>query len=463
MNLGRETETLEFKKSTGELKEGIISICSILNKHQKGELYFGIKPDGTPIGQEITEKTLRDVSQAIYNHIEPQIFPEITTVRIDGRECILVRFEGYNTPYFAYDVARIRVADEDKVLSQRELVAFVQRKGGTEDPWEKRTSSFTVEQVDDKSVEQYVERGHAAKRIEFTFIDKTSALNKLLLTDGDRLLNAGMVLFCESMYAELQMAVFAGTERLTFLDIQRQRGTVFDLVTLAEKYIMSNIHWHVKFDGSLQRKEIPEIPADAIREALFNSFCHKDFGACQSNEVAIYKDRVEIYNPGSFPEGYKPEDFIVGDERPVRRNPLITSILYYSKDVESFGTGLKRIAEACKQANCQYEFKILKSGFVVVFHRSEDSDRGASTTDTTTDIATTTTVGDVKAKIIELCKHPQSREELMIMCNLKNKNHFIKTYLRPMLQSGQLRMTIPEKPNSRNQRYIAVEGTEKPS
>ncbi len=48
MNLGRETETLEFKKSTGELKEGIISIGAILNKHQKGELYFGVRPDGTP-------------------------------------------------------------------------------------------------------------------------------------------------------------------------------------------------------------------------------------------------------------------------------------------------------------------------------------------------------------------------------------------------------------------------------
>lgn len=56
MNLGRETETLEFKKSTGELKEGIISIGAILNKHQKGELYFGVRPDGTPIGQEISEK-----------------------------------------------------------------------------------------------------------------------------------------------------------------------------------------------------------------------------------------------------------------------------------------------------------------------------------------------------------------------------------------------------------------------
>ena len=60
MNLGRETETLEFKKSTGELKEGIISIGAILNKHQKGELYFGVRPDGTPIGQEISEKTLRE-------------------------------------------------------------------------------------------------------------------------------------------------------------------------------------------------------------------------------------------------------------------------------------------------------------------------------------------------------------------------------------------------------------------
>ena len=82
MNLGRETETLEFKKSTGELKEGIVSIGAILNKHQKGELYFGVRPDGTPIGQEISEKTLRDISQAISNHIEPQIFPEIQRVTI---------------------------------------------------------------------------------------------------------------------------------------------------------------------------------------------------------------------------------------------------------------------------------------------------------------------------------------------------------------------------------------------
>lgn len=55
----------------------------------------------------------------------------------------------------------------------------------------------------------------------------------------------------------------------------------------------------------------------------------------------------------------------------MRRNTLITSILYYSKDVESFGTGLKRIADARNEANRRFTFMIMKSGFVVVFYRSE--------------------------------------------------------------------------------------------
>ena len=57
MNLGIETETLEFKRSTGELKEAVHSICAILNKHQCGELYFGVKTDGTVIGQVVTEES----------------------------------------------------------------------------------------------------------------------------------------------------------------------------------------------------------------------------------------------------------------------------------------------------------------------------------------------------------------------------------------------------------------------
>ncbi|MEG1825272.1 MAG: ATP-binding protein, partial [Cloacibacillus sp.] len=108
ISLGIETETLEFKKSTGEMKEAVDSICAILNKHGAGELYFGVRSDGIPIGQTITEKTLRDISAAIENHITPQIFPEITVTYLNERACILIKFEGANIPYFAYGKAKIR-------------------------------------------------------------------------------------------------------------------------------------------------------------------------------------------------------------------------------------------------------------------------------------------------------------------------------------------------------------------
>lgn len=135
---------------------------------------------------------------------------------------------------------------------------------------------------------------------------KKTVLNQLELTDGDKLLNAGKALFSDDLLQDVQMAIFATTERLTFNDIQRHHGPVLKLVDIAESYIKSNIHWKVEFTGTRQRTEIPEIPVDAIREALLNSFCHKDYSSGESNEVAIYKDRVEIYNPGAFPEGLEP-------------------------------------------------------------------------------------------------------------------------------------------------------------
>ncbi len=100
-----------------------------------------------------------------------------------------------------------------------------------------------------------------------------------------------------------------------------------------------------------------------------NSLCRRDYRIPKGNEVAIFKDRVEIYNPGDFPEGYRPQDFIKGEERSILRNPLIASVLFKSKDIEKWGSGIKRIANECAHNGVRVEFKILKSGFLVIFHR----------------------------------------------------------------------------------------------
>ena len=373
MNLGMATETLEFKKSTSEIKEAIQSIGAILNKHQHGEVYFGVKPDGTVIGQTVTEETLRQVSQKIKNFIEPKIYPEVRRVVLDGRECVHVRFSGTQTPYFVYNIARMRVADEDIVMTREEITQLLLQSGREGNRWESLVSNKTIDDVDEEILKKYIQQAHDNNRIPIVYSDKRTVLNQLEVIEDDYLLNSGKVLFSDDLLQDIQLAIFATEERVTFNDIQRYHGSILKLVDLAETYIKTNIRWRVEFNGDLQRKEIPEIPIEAVREALLNSFCHKDYSVGESNEVAIYPDRIEIYNPGTFPNGLDPEDYIDRIERPVRRNPQIARLLYYSKDIESFGTGLRRIAQYCKMSGVRYEFQKKKTGFVVCFYRNKMS------------------------------------------------------------------------------------------
>ena len=63
----------------------------------------------------------------------------------------------------------------------------------------------------------------------------------------------------------------------------------------------------------------------------------------------------------------------MGSERSVKRNPLLAQLMYFTKDIESFGTGLKRIADACDEARMKVEFQLLKKGFAVVFYRPDEN------------------------------------------------------------------------------------------
>jgi ATP-dependent DNA helicase RecG len=373
MKFGKESEKLEFKRSGAELKEGIVSMAAMLNKQGGGELYFGIRNDGTPVGMDISEKTLRDISQAIGNHLEPKVYPKIIETFIDEKSCVRVEFSGEESPYFAYGRAYIRVADEDKVLSSAELQSYILKNSEGRDAWDSDLSDKTIADVDETVLKEYLERANRAGRIDFIYTTKEEVLHKLNLVKDGRLKNAAYALFVGSPMLEVQMAIFAGKERLTFNDIKRESGSVTSLITVAEKYIRNNIHWRVVLDGSIQRKEIPEIPIDAIREALVNSYCHRLYTSSQNNEITIYSNRIEIYNPGTFPEGLTPQDFIVGHERSVKRNSVLARLMYYTKDIESFGTGLRRIAKACEKAGVEVEFQLLKKGFAVVFYRPNDN------------------------------------------------------------------------------------------
>jgi ATP-dependent DNA helicase RecG len=256
--------------------------------------------------------------------------------------------------------------------------------------------------------EDYLRRAKEVGRIAFDDNNPHAVLEKLELLDGEYLLNAGAALFCDTGINELQMAKFASNERLTFTDIRRFTGSILSLAKKAEQYLIDAMDWRVEIGGGLSRKEIPEVPLDAIREAIINSFGHKLMESGESNEVVVFKNRIEIYNPGSFPEGLTPKTFIDGQARPIRRNPLIARTLYYSKDMESFATGLKRIQDACDESGCKVEFDKQLYGFAVVFYRSKEGESVAEenklddSNSTTQGITQATTQGTTQAILEEL-------------------------------------------------------------
>jgi len=158
----KESESIELKRSLAELKNGLNSIAAILNKHGAGELWFGVRSDGVAVGLEVAEKTLRDLSQTIAAHIEPKIFPHITTEIVSGKTCVKVAFSGKETPYFAYGKAYMRVADEDRHLTAKELENLILARNREALRWDNQPCKSSVKDLSERKMRAFVKRAGLA-------------------------------------------------------------------------------------------------------------------------------------------------------------------------------------------------------------------------------------------------------------------------------------------------------------
>jgi ATP-dependent DNA helicase RecG len=395
----QESETVELKKSLAELKQGLTSIAAILNKHQAGTLWLGVRSDGSIIGLDVNEKTLRDLSQAIAAHIEPKIFPKITKVPLAGKNCIKIEFKGDDTPYFAYGRAFIRVADEDRQLSVKQLKDFIAAQSRESLRWDNQPGSFTPTDLDPAKIKRFVERA------KLSWDTPENALSKLELKTDGRLLNPAL-LFFGIKPIQLRCAVFMTTESSTIIDRHDFKGDILELIEEAQKYILKNIHIGMRLEG-LRRVDVPEISVEALREAIINAFCHRDYYDPDFIQIAIYKDRVEIRNPGKLYGNLTIEDLRKGNVSQ-RRNPLIADLFRRIEMVEAWGRGMSLIIKYAPDV----VFRETGNLFIVSFSRPsflEQKDEGDAAT-------------QEKSKAPkETPKKPQRNPKEVILTVLKNQ------------------------------------------
>lgn len=331
----KESETIELKKSLTQLKEGLISIAAILNKHGAGELWFGISPTGKPEGLAVNEKTLRDISQVIAAHIEPRIYPQITEEKHSGKTCVKIAFSGKEKPYFAYGRAYMRVADEDRHLTAKELENMILTRKREALRWDNQPCTSSIKDLSEKKIKAFV------KSTGLRWDNTANVLEKLGLIKDGQLLNAALLFFARKPSLQLRCAVFAATDTATIIDRHDFTGDILELIDEAQKYILKNIHIGMKLDG-LYRVDVPEISVAAMREAIINAFCHRDYHDPDYVQIAIFKDRVEIRNPGTLYGGLTIEKIRKGNVSQ-RRNPLIAELLRRIQMVETWGRGMRLI------------------------------------------------------------------------------------------------------------------------
>lgn len=375
MNLGPESETVEHKRSTGEHREACESIASILNRHRQGTIYFGVENDGAVIGQDVSDKTLRSFGEEVERKIKPTVRIDAKKLTTDdGRDYIRVAFEGFDGPYSCEDRYRIRVNDRDVMMTPDEIEAAFRERADRREPWDARPSDRPLLDVDEGTLRAFVERGRERGRIAFEYESVEGALASLgLLAADGRMLNAAEVLFCPSRTVQLKAGLFADAERTEVLDMWQERGTVFRLIDRAELFIVSNIRRRFTFDGSRTRGEVPEIPREAIREALLNAYAHRLWSDRTGYvQVDVYMDKVDIISPGWFIAGQDPEAHLGGaSTSSATRNQLIASTLFRSGDIESSGLGMRKIARLCSAAGVQVGYERVPFGTRLTFLRPD--------------------------------------------------------------------------------------------
>ena len=431
----RESETVEFKKTTSEIKEGVISLASMLNKNGACRLYFGVKNDGEIVGVEIGKNTTSDISRAVKEHVKPGVVPTIEVCTEEGKQIVVVTAQGEDTPYSAYGRYYLRSDDEDLVMSNAQLESFFLGKSYDYSKWERETTACGIDDVDEELLIRYINEGNDSGRINFLYRDARTTLVKLELLNGDRLNNAGFYLFSKNKPLLLKLATYPTDERISFSDMKQFRGNIFECIDEAVRYVTNNIRWRAEIRG-MERVEIPEIPVEAFREIIVNSFAHMKVNQASANEIYITPTRVHIYNPGPLVPGTDPQMFAKGEQGSMIRNPLIATVLYYNRTIDAFGTGFERVFRLCGEG--KYRYSNNQFGFTFEFLRSNDT-RNETRTGVGAPLS-----DEEKAVLAFLKKQPRATKK-DLAAKLNKSTSTVNRTVKRLTDNGMLKRVGPKK------------------
>ncbi len=372
-----ESETVEFKKSTASLREGIETSCAFAN-HRGGYLLFGIDDNGAILGQQVTDDTIKNIANAVKLNTDPKLYPGIERIELKGKTCILVTIEESPLkPHLAYGRAYLRVGTTNQKLDRERYEYLLQQRfNGYGFDYQVQPGA-TLDDINTDSLYGFLETANSIRNInENLLLPPDIVLQKLDLMAESKITKAAVLLFGkqpEKFFAdhfEIKCGKFADDTGYDLIANDKEfRQNLIHNFHAALNFVMESIG-KSSLKSDVHRKETWEFPVSVIREGLVNMIVHRDYRQNIKSTLEIRPSAVSFYNPAQL---FGPSITIerlktLHPSRPGNR--LIAKIFYLMGLFENWGGGtLKIVSETIKSGKPSPEFYFEDGMFRLVLFR----------------------------------------------------------------------------------------------
>ena len=441
-----ETNRIENKEQLNEDFEQ--EVIAFLNYKEGGIIYVGINKNGQVVGVEDVDLTQLQIKDRIKNNIQPSTLGlfDVTVETIDNKEVIKVIISsGTEKPYYLRKKGRtpegcyIRVGSSKERMTERMI----------DDMYAKRIKN-TLKEIDSPRQEL------TFNQLKIYYEEHGLKLNDNYLQNLDLLTSEGKYnynafLLADENNVSIKLVKYVGTNKLELLENLEfgNRCLITATQRILDRLDVENTTYaKIEYFG---RKEQEKIDSKALKEAVINAIVHNDYSYGNSPIIELYSDRIEITSAGGLPQELSQEEFLEGVTSP--RNKELIRVFKDVDLIENIGSGVLRILDAYDKSCFKFMEHFLRVSFNYKENPFEYEDT-AKTKSSKLGSKKSSKLAVSEEQILQLCKTEKSLKEIAQHFGYKDVYKFKNNYINKLIEQDKLQMTIPDKPKSRNQKYI---------
>ena len=459
-NIKCETQTLELKSAEKGCPTRLYdSLSSFSNQDSGGVIVFGV--DEAQGYREVGVYDAQDIQKKINEQclqMEPVVRPILTVVEKEGKSFAAAEIPGIDIaerPCYYKGKGRlrgsyIRIGDSDEPMTEYEVYSYEAYRKKYQDDIREVTRA-SLQALDKMALDKYIILLKEGKP-KLAAMDEQSIYELMSVTHNHNVTLSSVLLF--SPYPQAYFPQFCITavvvpgkevgevddDGARFLDNARIEGTIPEMLEEAISFVKRNMRKKTIINPATgKREDRTDYPITAVREAILNALVHRDYSIHTEGmtiQILMFEDRMEIRNPGGI-YGRMSIDQL-GKVQADTRNPVLALALEVLDITENRYSGIPTIRREMKAYNLMpAEFSDERGNFIVRFYKKTLEN---STEDN---------------NLIEFCRTPRSRKEISEFLKIKSVAYAMKRYVQPLIESGKIKLTIPDTPKSTQQKYYS--------